>query len=223
MKTNMLKRAVVFAVLLATSTVVFAQTATLPTTTRNASDKPDALKLYTAGNYKDAITVCEAELSNNPNNLDSYAVLCWSLIGNKQYSEAEQRATAARKINTYDVRIMEVLGEAKYYLGKNKEALELFQSYIASVPENGSRVGKSYYYMGQIYIQQARYEHADIALTAAVRSEPLIDYWWVRLGYAREMTGAWNSAITAYDKAIALNASEQDAINGKARCQTHLQ
>jgi tetratricopeptide (TPR) repeat protein len=187
------------------------------------TEKPDALKLYSSGKYTEAINICEEELKNNPNNLDSYAVLCWALVANKQYSEAEQHGAAARKINPYDVRIMEVLGEAKYYLGKNNEALSLFQEYIANVPENGSRVGKSYYYMGQIYIQQARYEHADIALTAAVRSEPLIAYWWGRLGYAREMTGNWNSALTAYDKSLALDSTFEDAINGKARCQTHLQ
>ena len=71
-----------------------------------SAEKPDALKLYTAGNYKSAIAACEAELKANPNNLDSYAVLCWSLIANKQYSEAEQRGSDARKINPYDVRIM---------------------------------------------------------------------------------------------------------------------
>ena len=99
----------------------------------------------------------------------------------------------------------------------------MFQDYIANVPENGSRVGKAYYYMGEIYIRQARYEHADISFTAAVRSEPLLDYWWTRLGYAREMTGDWRNAIAAYDKALSLNAAQRDASLGKTRCQVHVQ
>jgi tetratricopeptide (TPR) repeat protein len=187
------------------------------------NDKPDALKEYNDGNYKNAIVICQEELANNPNNLDSYVVMCWSLIANKQYSEAEQKANEARKLNAYDVRLMEILGEAKYYLGKNNEALTMFQNYIGNVGENGSRIGRAYYYMGEIYIKQARYAHADIALTAAVRNSPLVDYWWTRLGYAREMDGEYSSAITAYDKALSLNAGQTDASLGKTRCMTHVQ
>lgn len=213
MKFSLLKKILCFSMnIILSSAFLFSQT-----------EKPDALKLYNDGKYKESIEVCQAELKNNPNNLDSYAVLCWSLVANKQYSEAEQQALAARKINPYDVRIMEILGEAKYFLGKNNEALNMFQTYIANVPENGSRFGRAYYLTGEIYIRQARYQHADIALTTAVRSEPLRDYWWTRLGYAREMAKDYQNAIAAYDKALSLNAAQTDASLGKARCQTHIQ
>ena len=66
-----------------------------------AQGKPDALKLYREGSYREAISICEQEIASNPSNLDSHAVLCWSLVANKQYNEAEQRATEARKINQY--------------------------------------------------------------------------------------------------------------------------
>lgn len=189
-----------------------------------AQGKPDALKLYREGSYREAISICEQEIASNPSNLDSHAVLCWSLVANKQYNEAEQRATEARKINQYDIRLMEVLGEAKYYLGKNNEALAMFQRYIASSSESAARIGTAYYYMGEIYIRQARYEHADISFTTAVKFEPSHSaHWWTRLGYAREMKGDWQNAITAYDKALALNSSHYDAIRGKNNCKTHIQ
>lgn len=185
-------------------------------------EKPDALKSYNEGKYKEAIEICQNELKSNPNNLDSYAVMCWALVSNKQYSEAEQQASAARRINPYDVRIMEILGEAKYYLGKNNEALSMLQTYIANVPENGSRFGRAYFLMGEIYIRQSKFQHADIAFTTAVRSEPLMDYWWTRLGYAREMAADYKNAIVAYDKAISINSAQRDASLGKTRCQQHL-
>ncbi len=187
-----------------------------------AQTKPDALKVYNEGKYKEAIQICEDELKESPNNIESYVVMCWALVSNRQYSEAEQCAMSARKINPYDVRVMEVLGEAQYFLGKNNEALAMFQSYIGNVAENGSRVGRSYYYMGEIYIRQARYEHADIALTTAVRMEPLLDYWWTRLGYAREMTKDYKNAIVAYEKALSLNSEQKEASAGKSRCQSKL-
>lgn len=186
--------------------------------------KPDALKLYREGNYKEAVQICEQEITVNPSNMDSHVVLCWSLVGNKQYNEAEQRATEARKVNQYDIRLMEILGEAKYYLGKNNEALAMFQRYIASSSESAARVGTAYYYMGEIYIRQERFEHADIALTTAVKFEPAHSaHWWTRLGYARERNGDWQNAIAAYDKALALDSSHYDAIRGKNNCKTHLQ
>jgi tetratricopeptide (TPR) repeat protein len=212
MKNNLNIKSIAASLLLLSAAALFAQ-----------DNKPDALKEYTAGNYKNAITICESEITANPSNLDSYVVMCWSLVANKQYSEAEQKALEARKLNAYDVRVMEVLGEAKYYLGKNNEALSLFQDYIANVGENGSRIGRAYYYMGEIYIRQARYAHADISLTAAVRNSPLLDYWWTRLGYAREMDGEYRSAVTAYEKALSLNAGQTDASLGKTRCMSHIQ
>jgi tetratricopeptide (TPR) repeat protein len=182
--------------------------------------RPDALKLYQSGDYVRAIAVCEQELAENSRNFDSYAVLCWSLIRNRQYAEAEQRATLARSLSGYDHRIVEALAEAKYFLGKNSEALALFQEYITLIPNiavSRTRIDSAYYYMGELYIRQARYEHADISLTQAVHIEPNMDVWWVRLGYAREMAKSYQAAIEAYDKALALNPSSADALRGKER------
>lgn len=190
----------------------------LLTTVAFSQTKPDALKLYTQGDYTGAISVCESELITNPNNLDSYCVLCWALVADRQYLQAEQRALAARKISAYDMRIIEVLAEAKYYLGKNVEALSLFQQYIGGVPITGSRVSSAYFYMGEIYIRQKKYQHADISLTTACRMEVKLDYWWTRLGYAREMCKDYSAALSAYDKALSLNPSRQEAITGKTRC-----
>ena len=185
--------------------------------------KQDALVLYHNGKSRDSVQVCEEELKENPNRVESYVVMCWSLIKNKQYAEAEERATEGLVISPYDLRLIEVLGEAKYFLGKNSGAMEQFQKYVASAPESGSRVGIAYYYMGEIFIRQARYQHADIALTSAVKKEPLLDSWWTRLGYSREMAGNYYEAIAAYDEALRLNSSSVDAARGRERVSAKLQ
>ncbi len=182
-----------------------------------AQQKPDALKLYNSGKYTEAISVCEKELEKSPQNMDSYVVLCWALVKNKQYTEAEMRSTNALQISKYDHRIIEILGEAKYHLGKNNEALALFQEYISLVPTTGSRLGSVYYYVGEIFILQGKFEHADIALSQAVMLEPLKETWWIRLGYAREMTRTWSAASQAYQKALDLNPLLDDAKRGKER------
>ena len=142
-----------------------------------SQQKKDALVLYRAGEYPEAIKICEQEIIANPNNIDSYCVLCWSLVRNRQYVLAEERALQARKVAPSDVRIMEILAEAKYYQGKNREAIDMFQTYIANAPQNAARLGNAYYYMGEIYIRQGKYQHADISMSTAVHIEPLVDLW----------------------------------------------
>lgn len=198
-------------ILLSFSALLFAQ-----------QEKPDALKMYNEGKYAESIKVCEQELVDTPNNLDSYVVLCWALVANGQYAEAETRATQGRNVDSSDVRLIEVLGEAKYYLGKNKDAMNLFERYVATVQQNASRLGKVYWLMGEIYIRESKFEHADISLSMAVRIDTNRDDWWTRLGYAREQLGDFSSAISAYDRALALNSTLSDALNGKVRCQQHL-
>ncbi len=187
-----------------------------------AQQREDALVLYRNGKYAQAIKICELEITEDPQNIDSYCVLCWSLVRNRQYAEAEQRAAEARAINSTDVRLIEIQAEAKFYLGKNTSAMELFQNYLSNVPANGSRIGNAYYYMGEIYIRQAKYQHADIAFSAAVHTEPLVDYWWTRCGYAREMANSYESALEAYTKALDLNSSNTDAQRGKDRVTAKL-
>ncbi len=189
----------------------------------NQNAKQDALVLYHNGKYKESIEVCEEEIKDNPNRIESYVVMCWSLVKNKQYAEAEERANQGLKISPYDLRLIEILGEAKYYLGKNLGAMEQFQKYVSGAPDSGARVGVSYYYMGEIYIRQARYQHADIALSSAVKKEPLLDSWWVRLGYAREMAGNYRESVAAYDEALKLNSSSVDAYRGRERVSAKLQ
>jgi tetratricopeptide (TPR) repeat protein len=187
------------------------------------SVRQDALVLYHNGNYRESVKICEEELKDNPNRVESYVVMCWALVKNKQYAEAEQRAVQGLAISPYDLRLIEILGEAKYYLGKNNGAMEQFQKYVASAPDSGSRVGSAYYFMGEIYIRQARYQHADISLSAAVKKEPLIEAWWIRLGYAREMAENNYEALQAYDEALKLNTSSIDASRGRERISARLQ
>ena len=196
---------------------------TLLCTSAFAQKAKDALMLYYNKNYKEAISVCEDEIKADPNRIDSYVVLCWSLIGNREYARAEQRAYDGLKLSRYDIRLIEVLGEAKYYLGKNEEALKQFQEYISIAPDRtGSRVGLAYYFMGEIYIRQTKFQHADIALSAAIRKDPLSDAWWTRLGYAREMAGNYAESLAAYEEALKLNPSKTDASRGKERVAEYI-
>lgn len=180
-----------------------------------AESRPDALKLYLAGKYDAARKVCIDELAANPKNIDSYVVLSWSLIALQRWADAENYALKGYAIYR-DPRLAECLGESAFYLGRNKTALRDFQNYVNAIPE-GARVANAYYFMGEIYVRMARYEHADIAFSTALHYIPDNARWWTRLGWAREENGNRRGARDAYREALRLNPNLQDASDGLSR------
>jgi tetratricopeptide (TPR) repeat protein len=151
-----------------------------------------------------------------PKDMDSYSVLGWSLLKLGRYQEAVDYAKRAIEISRYDNRIVEILGEAYYFLGDNAQALKYFEEYTVLAP-TGERIDDVYYYMGEIYIRMSDYNHADIAFTTAVHYSPNIAQWWARLGYAREMAKRYKLSLEAYDHALQLNPSFPDALRGRER------
>ncbi len=182
-----------------------------------AQQKGDALAMYRAKRYDEGIAICKQELQANPRNVESYVVLCWNLNGAKRFQEAETYALEARKIDPKNTRLMEALAESRYYQGKNAPALEMFQLYVSNAPTDAGDYGWAYYYMGEIFIRQGRYEHADMSYSMATRIDPVKALWWSRCGYAREMAGSYASALEAYNKAVALDSRQTDAARGRER------
>ena len=188
----------------------------LPVITVYAQTRPDALREYRAGNFSQAVQICQSELAANPNNLESHVVICWSLIRLNRFDEALRYARAGRNISRYDSRITEILGEIAYYQGRNNDALQFFQEYVSLNPE-GQRIDLVYYFMGEVYIRQGKFRHADIAFSTAVHWMPGDASYWERLAYAKENAGDLADAITAYERALALNSQLTDARRGLER------
>jgi tetratricopeptide (TPR) repeat protein len=188
-----------------------------------AQEKVDALKLYRQGAYEESVAVCLSELSSFDDSqiiprMDSYTVLGWGLIRLGRYDEAVRYGEDALKWSRYDARVIENLGEAHYYLGNHEKGLDFFQQYISLNP-TGDRVGQVYYYMGETYIRMGQYNHADIALSTAIYHVPSAARWWSRLGYAREGAEKFKTAEYAYNQALLLQPTLQEARKGLERLQ----
>jgi tetratricopeptide (TPR) repeat protein len=186
-----------------------------------AQQVPDALQMYRERRFNDAVATCLAEISQDPQNIESYVVLTWSLLALGRYADAERYALTAYNDIRRDPRITETLGEAAFYQGKNNEALRYFQSYVNLLPD-GSRIGTVYYFMGEIYLRQEKYNHADISIRTALQYEPRNARWWARLGYIREMAAEWSYAVAAYDQSLAINPDLGDAKTGRDRALARL-
>ena len=184
-----------------------------------AQSKPDALNEYRQGNYERAIQICLNEIAEDSKNMDSYVVICWSLLRSNRanrYDETLRYARIARGVNRYDARVTEILGEVYFFLGNNNEALRFFQEYVNMAPA-GQRIENVYYYMGEIYIRMGKFRHADISLSTAVHWMPRNAVWWTRLAFARENAGYFAEAVIAYEEALKLNPQLIDARRGLDR------
>jgi tetratricopeptide (TPR) repeat protein len=179
-----------------------------------AQDKPDALELYRANRFADAIKVCQQELAIQPNNIDSYVVMGWSLLRLQQYADALAAGQKANGISPNDPRVIEVIGEADVFLGRIDDALNNLQQYVILRP-NGDRIGRVYWLMGECYIRLKAFQNADIALSTAVYYEQNNALWWTRLGYARELGNDLQWASNAYSHALKLDPGQADAQRGK--------
>ena len=188
-----------------------------------AQQRRDALALYRQGAFAEAVNVTLEELERygpdeSRRRMDAYTVLGWSLIRIGQYERALNFARRARGEVRYDIRIVEIEGEALYYLGRNIEALAIFEEYV-SLGENapGDRIDLVYYFMGEIFLRLAEYHHADIAFSTALYYSPQAARWWARLGYVREQIDDADGAEAAYTTALDLQPSLEDARIGLQR------
>lgn len=159
-----------------------------------AQKADDALVLYREGRYKEAASVCLNEIERMPRNIDSYVVLTWALLADERYQEAADWIVKGRVISQYDPRLIESHAQALYHLGRNEESLHLFEDYIAYAP-NGTKLSGVYYHIGELYLRMAKYRHADIAFSTAIRLEPLNSVWWTRLAYSREQAKEYRAAL----------------------------
>jgi tetratricopeptide (TPR) repeat protein len=181
-----------------------------------AQDRPDALVLYRQGRFQQAAEVTLQELQDNPANLDAYTVLGWSLLALGRLDDALEYGQQGLRISRFDVRLIHILGEAHYRSGNYLEALQYLQDYAGLAPE-GRQIDQVYYLMGEVFLQFEEYNHADIALTTAVRLNGNRAAWWTRLGFAREMAGDETSAASAYRSALQLDSNQANAREGLAR------
>ena len=101
-----------------------------------AQNKPDALKKYRAKQYDSAVDICLEEINSGSANVETYTVLLWSLNRQKRYRETITYGQQAQK-KYRDMRIVESMGVAYYYLGNNDRALSNFKAYVAALQARG--------------------------------------------------------------------------------------
>jgi tetratricopeptide (TPR) repeat protein len=177
--------------------------------------RPDALASYTRGReleaqgrenesdtyYKEAVSICNEEINTGMATLDTYSVLCWTLQRQKKYSEVISTGERALRLGN-DLRVVEAMGEAWFYMENYSSSLRSLQRYISALPQGG-RASVAWFFIGEIYRLQGKNQSADIAYTTALQVEGgTVALWWFRLGSVREAEKEYRAASQAYEAAL---------------------
>jgi tetratricopeptide (TPR) repeat protein len=192
--------------------------------------KPDALAAYRAGRdmedrrglaaaepyYAEAARICSNEIAQNRATSDSYTVLAWTLQRQRKYQEVITWGERGLGLYPDDYRIVEIMGEAYFYLNDFTASLRTMQRYVNAMPR-GDRASVAYFFAGEIYRLQRKYRRADIAYTTAVFLWQDNALWWFRLGGVREAAGDYAPAAEAYLRALSLTPGYQEASEALAR------
>ena len=168
--------------------------------------------------YNEAVRQCLEEVSGSTASRTTYTVLTWTLQRQKKYNEVITWGERGLRVFSDEYRLVEIMGEAFFYLADYPRSLSYMQRYTNALPQ-GDRVSVAYFFSGEIYRLTQKYRHADIAYTTALRFEPNLALWWYRLGSVREEIGEKSSAIDAYQQALRINPNYNEAKNGIARLQ----
>jgi len=169
--------------------------------------------------YNEAIRICLAEVSSNTATRDTYTVMAFTMQRLRRYADVISWGERGLRVFPDEYRIVEMMGEAFFYLENFDQSLSHMQRYVNAMMPEGERVAVAYFFIGEIFRITERYHHADIAYTTALRLDPRLPLWWFRLGSVREAVGDRRPAIEAYQQALRLNPTYRDASVGLARLQ----
>ena len=192
--------------------------------------KPDALEQYRLGRdlenrgrtqeaqpfYNEAIRICSDEIAKGEGTRDSYTVLTWTLQRQLKYAEVIVWGERALRQFGDDYRIIQIMGEAYFYLNDYDRSLRFMQNYLNSMPQ-GDRAGISFFFVGEIFRLRNKFYLADMAYSTAVKLEPGTALWWYRLGTVREAYGDLPLAAESYEQALKYNPNYQQARNNLDR------
>jgi tetratricopeptide (TPR) repeat protein len=166
--------------------------------------------------FQRSLAMTERLLAVDSANADLQTLKTWNLLRLRRYADTVVYAQSVLGTRQ-DYRILETMAEALFFLGKNEEALSAFSRYFTLSPENDDRRSSAYYYVGEIYFRIKKYEHADIAFSAAISLEKNMYYWYYRHGLVEEILGHYRRAYESFDASLRIKSNFQPALDAKAR------
>jgi tetratricopeptide (TPR) repeat protein len=161
--------------------------------------------------YTEAIRICQDEVSRNAATRETYTVITWTLRRQNRHEDVIIWGERGLRLFPDEYRIIETMGESWFYLGEYPRSLTAMQRYTNAVPQ-GDRTAIAYFFSGEIFRITGKPRRADIAYTTAVRLEPTVALWWLRLAEVRDAAGDKTPAAEACRQALRLNPAYSEAL-----------
>ena len=171
--------------------------------------------------YNEAIRMGTAEINGGAVNADAYVAITYSLRRQLRYREVITWGERGLLVYPNEHRLVQIMGEAYFYLNDHNTSLTFMQRYVNAVPQGG-RASVAYFFMGEIYRFRSHFQHAEVAYSMAVRLYAGSALWWYRLASVREAEEIFPEAVSAYETAVRLDPNYQLALNGLSRSRLRL-
>ena len=168
--------------------------------------------------YNEAVRMSLDQISRNAATRETYTAITFTMQRQRRYTDVISWGERGLRAFPDEYRLLEIMGEAFFYLDDYDRSLAFMQRYTNAQPE-GDRVSVAFFFIGEIHRIAEKFLHADIAYTTAVRFEPGLALWWYRLASVREKIGDRTPAIEAYQTALRLDPNYREARDGLARLQ----
>jgi tetratricopeptide (TPR) repeat protein len=160
--------------------------------------------------YAEAVRICQEEVTRNSAGRDTYTAITWALQRQRNYRDVISWGERGLRLFADEYRILEVMGEAYFYLDDYDRSLDCMQRYAGAVPQ-GERSSIAYFFIAELFRLRRQYQHADIAYTTALRLDSGVALWWYRLGIVREALEDRANAAEAYRRALRINPNYREA------------
>lgn len=154
-----------------------------------------------------AIDEAKDKVAEDPDNADLRVELARLYVGTKLYDEGIAELQAALKLNNKHVGALALMGMAYEEKGREGRAIDFYKKAISYGTKEEMQALNPYLYeaqyrLGNIYIEQSRYDLAIEVLKGGLKNNPFDSDLHYLLGKAYLGKGSYDLAITEFEEAI---------------------
>lgn len=200
-------------VLMGLNSLIFAQDSTGDT-----GSGENGWTYYAKRQYRKSIEYLLKEKEQFPNRPNIYVILGWDYKELKQYAEMEKYSLEGLKVKSTDIRIIKNLGEAYFFQGKYRQAIEIFERYLKyKYDRNDPYISTLYYYLGYSFYMLELYNKAEIALMASNFYKPNFAFSNLYLAMVYEKMENNKKANFYYNQTLKIVPANEEAKKGANR------
>jgi len=159
---------------------------------------------FRSGQFKEVEPLASAYVQEHPRSSWGWYALGYSRFAQKRIGESIEALAKSLQLDIHNAEAHKILGRDLMAIGKFEAAQTEFEQGIRYAPQSA----EMHFDFGKLYSIQDDWTFAKREFEAAVRLNPSYLEGLDGLGFAQEALGEDDAAVATYEKAIAINASQ---------------